>query len=145
MTRLASFSALFLLLSAALLLLSCGSNRRLQSVTIDPPAADAKDFPSGQVQFVATGTFSKPPSPASLMNQEVTWCVGSATNVLNPTAGMCVGNIVPFATVDQNGLAQCATSSHGSVFILAGTMSSSVMPDMGSQLKIFGSATLTCP
>jgi hypothetical protein len=145
MTRLASFSTRCLLLSAALLLLGCGTSRRLQNVSISPPAADAKDFPSGQVQFVATGTFTKAPSPATLTSQEVTWCVGERTDVLNPTAGMCVGNIAPIATVDQNGLARCATSSQGSVFILAGSMPSSFMPDMGSQLKIFGSATLTCP
>ena len=126
--------------------LSCGnSDRKLESVTLDPPAADAKNSPNGQVQFLATGTFSQPPSPAPLTSKDVAWCVGEVTSAMNPTAGMCVGNVVPFATVDQNGLAKCSPSSQGTVYILAGTPGAMVMPDEGSQLKVFGSAQLTCP
>ena len=146
MTGFPSLKVLPLLLLALLASLSCGSgNRKLQSVTLDPPAADARDFPNGQVQFSATGTFSQPPSPALLTSNDVSWCVGPQTNVMNPTAGVCVGNVVPFATVDQNGLARCNASSQGTVYILAGTPMVSVMPDQGSLLKVFGSAQLTCP
>jgi len=38
--------------------LSCGSNSGLKSVTVTPAAADAQNFPNGQVQFTAMGTFS---------------------------------------------------------------------------------------
>jgi len=127
-----------LLLSLAAL--SCGSNRQLRSVKLDPAAA------TGQAQFTATGRFNKPPSPVTLTSQDGTWCVGEQTSVANATAGVCVGNIASFATVDQNGLAKCSPTSQGTVYILAGThMVSSVVPDEGSQLKVFGSATLTCP
>jgi hypothetical protein len=117
----------------------CGSGRQLQSVALTPPSADARTFPNGQVSFVATGAFTKPPSPVQLTGNDATWCVGSAS-------GMCVGNINPGATVDQNGVAQCVPGFTGTVTVLAGTGSSSNMnPDQGSQLKIFGAAQLTCP
>jgi hypothetical protein len=131
---------LFLLLPLTTLgIVGCGSSRQLQSVTLSPAWADAQNFPSGQVSFTATGTFSKKPSPLKLTSKDVTWCAGSSS-------GMCVGNINPGITVDQNGLAQCVPGFAGTVTILAGAESSSMMnPDGGSQLKIFGAAHLTCP
>jgi len=36
--------------------LGCGSH--LSSVNLTPPVADAKNFANGQVQFIATGTYS---------------------------------------------------------------------------------------
>jgi hypothetical protein len=45
----------------------CGTsdpNRALQSISVAPATADAQSFPNGQVQFTATGTFSRPPPPA---------------------------------------------------------------------------------
>ena len=49
-------------------------------------------------------------------------------------------------TLTSKGLAQCLPGFTGTVTILAGTESSSMMnPDGGSQLKIFGGAELTCP
>ena len=117
----------------------CGSGRQLQSVALTPASADARNFPNGQVSFAANGAFSKPPSPVQLTSNDVTWCVGS-------NSGMCVGNINPGVTVDQNGLAQCVPGFTGTATVLAGTGSSSNMnPDGGSQLKIFGAAQLTCP
>jgi hypothetical protein len=56
------FWALFLLLSAASLTLSCGTaspSRQLQSITISQNAN------GGQIEFVATGTFSAPPVTVS--------------------------------------------------------------------------------
>ena len=122
-----------------------GGSRQLQSVSLSPASADAESFPNGKVPFVATGTFSKPPSPVQLTSNDVLWCVGELTNVANPTAGVCAGNIAPFATVDQNGTAQCGPTSQGTVYVLAGTPSSPAMGDQGQPLKIFGSAQLTCP
>ena len=122
----------------ALGIVGCGSSRQLQSVKLNPALADARNFPNGQVPFTATGAFSKPPSPVQLTSKDVTWCTGS-------NSGMCVGNINPGATVDQNGLAQCVPGFTGKATILAGTGSSSMNPDGGSQLKIFGAAHLTCP
>ena len=40
-----------------LAMLGCG-NSKLTSVNLSPAAADAQNFPGGQVQFTATGTYS---------------------------------------------------------------------------------------
>jgi hypothetical protein len=134
--RLFSMSAGLLWL---LTLSGCGGGRQLRSVTLSPPTADAQNFSSGQVPFVATGTFSDPPSPVTLTSKDVLWCIGGSD-------GSCVGNINPGATVDQTGLVQCNPGFTGIATVLAGTQSSVMMnPDQGSQLKIFGSAKLTCP
>ena len=131
-----------LLLSCLLLLLlstvTCGNNRQLQTVSLNPTAADAHNFPNGQVSFAATGAFSKPPSPVPLTSKDVGWCVGTS-------GGACAGNINTGATVNQNGVAQCVTGFSGTVTILAGTGGSTSMPDTGSQLKIFGVGQLSCP
>jgi hypothetical protein len=136
MTRYAfSLCCLLLLVLATI---TCGSNRQLQTVTLSPPSADAHSFPNGQVNFAATGTFSKPPSPMQLSSKDVTWCAGTSS-------GVCAGNINIGANVDPNGVAQCQTGFSGTVTVLAGTGGTTSMPDTGSQLKIFGSAQLTCP
>ena len=133
------------MLFAMLALSACGGNHQLQSVTLSPPTADAQSFPNGQVQFVAKGTFSDSSMPVTLTSKDILWCYGGVTSVASSPAGVCAGNIAQFATVDQNGLAQCANSFQGSVYILAGTTSGPVVPDMGPALKVFGSAVLTCP
>jgi hypothetical protein len=128
-----------LLLLVAVVTSGCGGGRHLQSVTLTPPAADAQNFPNGQVPFVATGTYSKAPSPVNLTSKDVLWCVGSSD-------GGCVGNAKPGATVDPNGVAQCNSGFTGTATVLAGTPSLvMVNPDSGPLLKVFGSAQLTCP
>jgi hypothetical protein len=129
---------LLLLLALSLVALGCGSSRDLKSVAISPAAANAKDFPNGQVAFTATGTFSKPPSPEKLTGMDVSWCVGDSQ-------GRCVGNINPGITVDSNGIASCVSTFSGTATVLAGKTKSVMMPDGGSQMGVFGSAQLTCP
>lgn len=136
MTRYALLPCCLLLLVLATA--ACGNNRQLQTVTLSPTAAVAHNFPNGQVSFAATGAFSKPPSPVPLTSKDVGWCVGTS-------GGACVGNINTGATVDLNGVAQCVAGFSGTVTILAGTGGTTTMADTGSQLKIFGSAQLTCP
>ena len=118
----------------------CGGSRHLQSVSLSPASANAQDFPGGRVQFTATGTFSKPPSPVELTGNDIFWCIGSDT-------GLCVGNAQPGATVDQSGIAGCNQGFVGTVTVLAGKTSPMMMgnPDQGSQLQVFGTAKLTCP
>lgn len=86
--------ALVVVAGVLLILTGCG-NRKLTSVTITP-AADAQNFPNGQVQFTAMGTISDSSKPVPLTT--VTWCVGCSN-------GMCNGNIASSATIDSNGLA----------------------------------------
>jgi len=100
--------------------------RQRLEISVSPAVADAQNFPTGIVQFTATGSTSP------------TWCVGSAN-------GMCNGNIVSPATVDANGRAQCVPGRSGTVTILAGTGRRVTNPDGSSQLAHFGFAQLTCP
>jgi hypothetical protein len=138
MTRSSLLSAAVAFLTIALASTGCGSNRTLQSVTLTPASADAKNYPNGQVRLVATGTFSKPPSPSPLTSSDVLWCAGAA--------GACAGNIMPNVTVDQNGVAQCRPGFVGTATVLAGTKSTAMtMPDEGPQLKVFGAAQISCP
>jgi hypothetical protein len=138
MTRSSFLSAAVALLTIAPASTGCGSSRTLQSVTLTPASADAKNYPNGQVRLVATGTFSKPPSPSPLTSSDVLWCAGAA--------GACAGNIMPNVTVDQNGVAQCRPGFVGTATVLAGTKSTAMtMPDGGPQLKVFGAAQISCP
>jgi len=135
-----SVGALFLFSMAAL---GCGGGRHLESVTLQPSIATAQ---SGQFQFTATGTFSAPPSPASLTSRDVSWCVGEVSSAPGASPNSCVGFVIPFATVDQNGLATCNPNLHATGYILAGAHPiASTIPDEGSQFKVSGYATLTCP
>jgi hypothetical protein len=126
-------------LAAALATLGCGSGRQLQSVTLVPASADAKDYPNGQIPMTATGMYSQPPSPVLLTSNDIVWCVGTSN-------GLCNGNIASPVIVDVNGVAQCSLGKTGTATVLAGKPSSkAVTPDGGSQLKIFASAQVTCP
>jgi hypothetical protein len=127
-----------ILLAATLFSFGCGGSRQLQSVTISLATADARNSPNGQVQFTATGTFSKPPSPQPLAATDVVWCAGASN-------GLCVGNINPGISVSRNGLAECVPNFSGTATILAGKGTPSMNPDGGLQMKTFGAAQLTCP
>jgi len=114
--------------------LGCGNNS-LTSVSLSPAVADAQNFPGGQVQFAATGTYSNSSKVVPLTN--VTWCIGSA-------AGMCNGNIAAAASVNGNGLAQCLPGAAGMVTVIAGSGGRQLNPDGAHQLTVFGTAQLTC-
>ena len=113
----------------------CGNNR-LSSVNVSPAVADARNFPNGQVQFTATGTYSGSSHPVMVNN--LSWCVGSSS-------GRCNGNIASAATVNTTGVAQCLSGATGTVTVIAGTGGAVTMPDTGHQFKVFGTAQLTCP
>jgi hypothetical protein len=101
--------------------LSCGSStpRTLVSVKATPATADAINFPNGQVQFVATGTYNRPPSPVT--PQPVTaW-------QLTPNT---------LATITQNGLAQCISGQTGTA---------SIQVAVAGDGPLMTVAQLTCP
>ena len=146
MTGLRSCVFGFLLLSLSATM-SCGGHN-LQSVTVTPSAADAQQFPNGQVPFVAKGTFGGSSTPVTLTSKDIQWCYGGDASGATPVSGICAGNIAQFASVDQNGVAQCISGPEGfqgSVYILAGVPDNKMMVDAGPELKVFGSAVLTCP
>jgi hypothetical protein len=139
----------FVLLVAAALTLACGSpashlspscssvpsqtnNGIPQSVTLCPAAADAKDFPDGEIQFVAIGSYSSGPSPA--LPNPVLW--GSCQNQA-PTTGI---------VVSTTGLAHCASGASGkyTVWATAGPIMCLVISPCGACAPT-AQAQLTCP
>jgi hypothetical protein len=118
------------LLTMTVVLLACGDNRSLQSVSDSPTTASSK------AQFTATGVYNRTPTEVDITST-TTWCVGSSN-------GLCAGNIAIEANVNA-GLAQCLSGFTGTVTILAGQAGPSPGPDLGFQLKPFGVAQLNCP
>lgn len=112
--------------------MTSGSNRVLQSITVTPADADAQNFAMGQVQFTATGTFSKPPSPALVPFSD-------------PYSGSWEISNLSIATISQSGVAQCLPGKSGTVTITA-TASSNSATRMGQMsTAVEGTAKLTCP
>ena len=116
----------------AFLCVGCGNSnpRELQSVTITPQTADASTFAGHQVQFVATGHYSKPPTTISPVT--VLW------SVYKP----------PLATINQNGLAQCSVGMTGDATVLAYAPSEPSLPISklsSSKRPVLGMAQLSCP
>src|SRR5580693_4317565 len=84
--------------------LSCGGNsssdRVLQSITLSPATADARDYPGGQVQFTATGFYTTNPE--------------TVTPLIAGGWGSCYDNASTTAiSVSQSGVAQCASGAVG--------------------------------
>ena len=100
--------------------------------------ADAQNFPSGLVQFTATGTYTKPPSPVTPLS--ATWASCDVT-----------GNVTTQVSVSASGLAQCATGASGIYEIwafdeikLKGTCGA-IDACGGGCGRVTGAAVLTCP
>jgi hypothetical protein len=124
------------------LTLACGnssSQRELQTVSVSPASADAKNYPSGQVQFTATGTYNT--SPITVTPLEASWGVAQ-NNAL--TTGV---------SISSGGLAQCASGAVGTYSIGAwdvmhtnGATCTVVGPygEPGCN-AVLGTGQLTCP
>jgi hypothetical protein len=140
MTQISWILSGFFLAACALMTLACGDssshqNRVLQSIAITPADADAQLFPNRQVQFVATGTFSMPPSPQALDFQA-------------PYSGSWVltgDNSSSIATLSTTGLAQCLEGASGVVTVEAGASSGAGMGSQATDPLVAGMTTLTCP
>jgi hypothetical protein len=125
---------------AACIALACGSGRKLQSITVTPASADARDYPNGEVPFVATGYYNM--APTTVTPLQANW--GAA--LANVPANEAV-------TVNSNGMAQCKASASGTYTVGAWVN----LPVKGnppcvqfafggaSCNYVLGTATLTCP
>lgn len=132
--------ATFLCSVLVLEMLGCGgmsmhssSNRVLESISLTPSSADARNFLSGPVLFIAFGTFSKAPSPAPI-----------PAPFMAPYSGTWTTSNSKIATVDQFGVATCAPGASGTVTITA-TVSSNSANASAMSTAVSGTATLTCP
>jgi hypothetical protein len=125
--------------------LACGvgsfPQRQIVSLTVSPPSADAQNYPNGQVQFTATGTFTAP--PVTVTPLQSTWV---AVGIDGPTTDV---------TISPNGLAQCASGASGVYSVGAwvallgrppGALCNIVSP-FGNPCgdSVLGTAQLTCP
>ena len=88
------------LLTIALASTGCGSNRTLQSVTLTPASADAKNYPNGQVRLGRHRYFQQAAVPVAA-DQFGCALVRWRRTERAPATSM------PNVTVDQNGVAQC--------------------------------------
>jgi hypothetical protein len=141
--------SLFLLLLAAAIALACGSpmhavapncasaptalnNGMPQALLVCPAVADAKDSPTGEVDFAAIGSFLSGPSPA--LPTQVIW---GACQANAPTTGV---------TVNSSGVAHCASGASGTytVWATGGPVLCNVVGPCGACGKT-GTAQLTCP
>ncbi|MGA2346109.1 MAG: hypothetical protein ABSF93_08900 [Candidatus Sulfotelmatobacter sp.] len=125
---------LFLVSSLAL---SCGTNSQsgpgqLQAITLSPTAADAQDYPGGQVPFVATGVYMNPAHRVT--PQPALW-------------GACQQNApTSEVSVTKAGVAQCASGASGSYMVYAFQLTNcTALTACGGGCTVVGSAQLTCP
>jgi hypothetical protein len=117
--------------------LYCGGTRQLQSITLSPASADARNYSNGQVQFTATGHYNM--SPGAVTPQSAEW-------------GTCYQNVPTQAvSVTSAGLAQCGSGAVGNYTVFASDLVSSgssctVVTACGGGCSIVqGTAQLTCP
>ncbi len=131
--------ALALLTAISAIALGCGSgsnpSRLLQSIAVTPATADAKDFPSGQVQFTATGTFSMPPTPEQLTFQT------PYTGAFNTDASM----VTVVSTSTGTVTVKCLSGVSGSTKINATACVHAGGGGTGTCVPVQGNAQLTCP
>jgi len=153
--RTCSLSVFLLLVLAITITLACGSpafhiapncsatatgantGGILQSVMLCPASADARNFPDGEVQFVATGYYGTPPSPVTPLT--ATW-------------GACYqGNSSTGISVSNKGLAKCEAGAVGTYTVWAWAPSGApACPAWVGQCgqggcQVVGTAQLTCP
>lgn len=117
----------------ALIINGCGTNspRELQSMSVSPAVADAAHSPNGEVQFTASGTFSKPPSPA-------------AVTFVAPYSGSWSVSNSAIATISSSGLAKCVAGASGTVQVIA-TVSANSTTAPRTSVGRTATAQLTCP
>ena len=123
--------------------LSCGGNsssdRVLQSITLSPATADARDYPGGQVQFTATGFYTTNPE--------------TVTPLIAGGWGSCYDNGSTTAiSISQSGVAQCASGAVGTFTVWAshspyptGATCNAITACGGGCDEVSGTAQLTCP
>jgi hypothetical protein len=135
MTLLRNFQLLILVVALALLL-SCGNSlRELVAMDLSPNVADAQNYPNGQVQFTATGTYNLYPLSGPV--QPALWSIYKPQNTQN------------VATITQSGLAQCgnAVGTFSVQAYAVSNPSASQTPQnlLTSKQAVLGLASLTCP
>jgi len=131
----------FAMAVAGSFVLSCGASsisgliRQPQSITLSPTSADARNYPEGQVQFIATGHYTT--TPYMVTPQSGSW-------------GVCYQNApTTEVSVTNGGLAQCTSGAVGTYTVFAFDFPSSVscnaITACGGGCTVEGTAQLICP
>ena len=130
--------ALAVAASIALALGSRADPVQVQSVTLSPSVADARDYPHGQVQFTATAYYSNNPKQGVPLTTSG-W-------------GSCYQNrSTPDVTVSRTGVAQCASGAVGTYTVWANAprnvnrANCLAITACGGGCFVAGTAQLTCP
>ncbi|HTC45824.1 MAG TPA: hypothetical protein VK722_00760 [Candidatus Aquilonibacter sp.] len=130
----------FFLGTLSLVILACGDStqRTLQNISVSPSTADAQNYPNGQVQFTATGTYNT--APMTVTPLQASW--GAVQNNA-PTTGV---------TITSGGVAQCAAGATGvysigawNVIPTKGAVCDVIGPWDNPCNSVLGTAQLTCP
>lgn len=143
MPKLSSLLSSAFLSAVAVASLACGSSHNgLQSLTITPAAADAKNYPNGQVQFTAMGTSAGSTQPATVI---VLWWSYTPWTIPPPDA-VASPPTPPTYSLDSNGLATCQGTGTFTIWATAPTDQSVPPSSMTkSTAQLTATAQLTCP
>lgn len=136
MRKLRPLLSSFALLLVAMTVLACGNSNRLQSLSISPATADARNFPNGQVQFTAIAVFGGS-SHASAVSA-LWWTTPPWTYPPTPTT----------INLSSSGLAQCFPFAAGTypIWAVAPTDPSLPLSKMTmTTSQVSATAQLTCP
>ena len=118
--------------------LACGGSRKIQSITVNPASADAKDYPDGKVPFIATGKYNM--SPPTVTPLRANWAVASLQTANSvPTLGVGTDEVL----IDANGVAQCAAGAAGTFSVAAWVALPYSGPPTPCPLTLYGS--MSCP
>ena len=131
----------------ASLVLSCGTKSPspgqdpLQSITLSPASADARDYPNGQVSFVATGYYAAPARKVTPLSAGWGACIQGGPTQEAPTNAV---------TVTQGGVAQCTAGAVGTYTVWANdppypSVECLAITACGGGCFVAGTAQLTCP
>ena len=134
MRKLSVSLAALLLVGTATSVVACGNTRRLKSITINPASADARDFPNGQIQFTASGTYTD----------------GSKVNPLGVVwSGGQPWTLMPWIIqLDSNGLASCGNAQPGTYTVFATAPLDPTFPLSKMNMstpQLTTTAQVTCP
>ena len=140
MSRLRSLSFVLTVLLFSLTILGCSgfalfsNGRLLVVVSVNPSNVNAQTFTGGLVQFTATGNFNMDPMTAPLSG--VIWTVDNPAFSNVPDDG--------HATINTNGVAQCAPGFSGTVTIIATAAKDPSRP-VSPMNEMSGSTVMMCP
>lgn len=143
MNRLRFTTASLTLGLAAFFAMSCGTKQaqnqgpQLQAISLSPTSADAKNYPDGQVPFIATGYYVNP----------------TQTETPQPAIWVACQNSSPSSevSISTSGVAQCGGSAAGEYSIDAWSWGSghaacsAISVCNGTCSEVTASANLTCP